>query len=223
MSRVAAGVLEVRHRIAAAAQRADRDPEAVTLVAVSKDVEPGRILAAAGAGQHDFGESKAQQLTAKAGPVGERAPGVRWHFVGRLQRNKVDQVVGTAVLVHSVDRRALAEALDRQAQRLDTVQAVLVQVSVDGDPAKAGCRPEDLPALLTDLRTLRGVRCTGLMTVPAMDADPRPAFRALRRLRDEFGLPDLSMGMSDDFEVAVEEGATIVRVGRAIFGPRQDA
>jgi len=210
----------VRERVAAAAERAGRDPGDVTLVAVSKDVDADRVLAAVRAGQRDLGESKAQELAVKAGVVG---PGVVWHFVGRLQRNKVDQVVGTVGLVHSVDRLELAQALDRRAAREGTVQRVLLQVNVAADPAKAGCAPADLPRLVEAVRSLGNVRCEGLMTVPARDADPRPAFRALRDLRDELGLEHLSMGMSDDVEAAVEEGATIVRVGRAVFGgPEQE-
>jgi len=213
---LAARLMAVRHRIAGAARRAGRDPASVTLVAVSKDVDPDRVLAAARAGQRDFGESRAQHLVAKRAVV----PGVAWHFVGRLQRNKVDQVVGAVDLVHSVDRLELARAIDGRAGRAGVVQRVLLQVNVAGDPAKAGVARRDLPALLEAVRALGGVRCDGLMTVPAQGVDPRPAFVALRALRDELGLAHLSMGMSDDFEAAVEEGATVVRVGRAVFGDR---
>jgi len=208
--------MAVRDRVAAAARRAGRDPGSVTLVAVSKDVDPDRVLAAARSGQRDFGESRAQQLVAKRAVVS----GAAWHFIGRLQRNKVDQVVGAVDLVHSVDRLELARAIDGRAGRAGVVQRVLLQVNVAGDPAKAGVAPHDLPALLEAVRALGGVRCDGLMTVPAQGVDPRPAFVALRALRDELGLAHLSMGMSDDFEAAVEEGATVVRVGRAVFGDR---
>jgi PLP dependent protein len=217
---VAGRLAAVRARVAGAAQRAGRDPGEVTLVAVSKAFGVEHVRAAVAAGQRDLGESKAQELTVKAGALGE---GVRWHFVGRLQRNKVDQVVGTVHLVHSVDRLPLARALNERALRVGTVQRVLLQVNAAGDPAKAGCAPGELADLLSGVRALDGLDCVGLMTVPAFGEDPRPAFQLLRALRDRLGLTELSMGMSDDVEIAVEEGATLVRVGRAIFGQRPSA
>ena len=219
---VAGRLAGVRRRIAAAAARAGRDPAEVLLVAVSKLVEPARIAEALRAGQTDFGENRAQELKAKAGQLGE---GPRWHFVGRLQRNKVADVVGVAQLIHSVDRAELAEALAARARTLGIEQRVLVQVNTAGDPAKAGVAPAEAEALVALVDRLEGLRCEGLMTVPALDADARPAFAALaglgRALRG--GHPDLrhlSMGMSADLEAAVEQGATIVRVGQAVFGAR---
>jgi len=216
---------QVVSRIGRAAMGAGRDPGDVTLVAVSKTVDLPAIVAARRAGQAVFGESKAQELQRK---VGGLDPAARWHFVGRLQRNKVPGLVGVAALIHAVDREDLARSIAATAQRRGLVQPVLLQVNVGGDPAKAGCRPEDAAALLSRVRALPGLACRGLMTIPPLDVDPRSLFAALRALRDELRadapeLEHLSMGMSADFETAVEEGATIVRVGEAIFGPRRPA
>lgn len=215
-------LLAVRRRAAEAAERAGRSPGSVTLVAVSKGFSADDVEAVRAAGQVDFGENRVQELTAKRDALG---PGVRWHFVGRLQRNKVRDVVGTATLIHSVDRYELAEPIARQACQAGRVQRVLVQVNQGGDPAKGGCAPEDAGELVSRIRDLPGIACEGLMTVPPLDEDPRPVFRGLCRLRDELRgrfpeLQHLSMGMSGDYEAAIEEGATIVRVGSAIFGPR---
>jgi pyridoxal phosphate enzyme (YggS family) len=213
--------------VTAAAERAGRARSAVTVVAVSKRFGAEAVRSALRAGHTDFGESRAQELRRKAASVGE---GVRWHFVGRLQRNKVPDVVGLVSLVHSVDRLELAEALAAQARagHAGTAapnQRVLVQVNAGDDPRKGGCRVGDAPALVAKVRELDGLACEGLMTVPPMGEDPRPVFARLRTLRDELRarfpeVVQLSMGMTDDFEVAIEEGATIVRVGEAIFGPR---
>jgi hypothetical protein len=174
------------------------------------------------AGQADFGENRAQELTRK---VRALPAGTRWHFLGRLQRNKVADVVGTVELLHSVDREELAEAVARRARALGLLQRVLVQVNTARDPAKAGVLPEDAPRLVARISALEGIRCEGLMTVPAFGADPRPAFAALRTIGADLRLrfpavTHLSMGMSGDYEVAIEEGATIVRLGQALFGPR---
>lgn len=215
-------LLAVRRRVAAAAERAGRSPGSVTLVAVSKGIADDEIAAARDAGQVDFGENRVQELTAKRDALG---PGVRWHFVGRLQRNKAREVVGLATLIHSVDRWELAEPIARHACQAGRVQRVLVQVNQGGDPAKGGCAPEDAGELVSRIRELAGIACEGLMTVPPLGRDPRPVFRGLCRLRDELRgqfpeIQHLSMGMSGDYEAAIEEGATIVRVGSAIFGPR---
>lgn len=212
---------DVRSRIAAAARRVGREPSAVMLVAVSKGFAPELVARARETGQTDFGENRVQEMTAKAVEV----DGVRWHFIGRLQRNKVPQVVETATLVHSVDRPELADALADQARAAGRLQRVLVQVNTAEDPAKGGCSVASAPALVAHVRALDGLACEGLMTMPAADADPRPAFARLRELRNDLQrdypeVKHLSMGMTHDFEVAVEEGATIVRLGEAVFGPR---
>lgn len=211
----------VTRRIAAAATRAGRTPSSVTLVAVCKGFGADAVEAARDAGQVDFGENRVQELKTKAADIAS----VRWHFIGRLQRNKVRDVVGLASLIHSVDRLELAEDLADRARRTQRVQRVLVQVNASDDPAKAGCSVAEAPALVSSLRDMEGLACEGLMTIPALDADPRPAFAQLRQLRDDLrnDFPEvqhLSMGMTNDFEVAVEEGATIVRIGEAVFGQR---
>lgn len=214
---------DVHARITAAAVRAGRDPQAVTLVAVAKTFESDAVAAARAAGQVDIGESRAQELSTKREELGDS---VRWHFVGRLQRNKVADVVGAVALVHSLDRPALADALADRAQRLGIVQRTLLQVNVDDDETKAGCAPDEVLRLLARVRELPHLACLGLTTIPSMDADPRPAFAQLRALRDQAAerypeVVELSMGMSGDFDTAVEEGATLVRVGEGVFGSRQ--
>jgi PLP dependent protein len=213
---------DVRARIAAAARQAGRDPAEVRLLAISKFQPVTAIRAAVAAGQTDFGENRAQELVAKL----DQAPaGVRWHFVGQLQRNKVKQVVGRVELIHSVDRMPLAEAIAAHAARRDLRQRVLVQVDVAGEPQKGGCAPDDVPALLDRIGRLDGIAAVGLMAIPPADADSAVMFERLRALRARHmptfpDLMELSMGMSADIEVAVTHGATIVRVGTAIFGPR---
>jgi len=220
---VASRLHDVRRRIATAAARTGRSPASVILVAVSKLQPMAAVEAAWQAGQGDFAESRAGELAARASAFTQGA--IRWHFVGRLQRNKVSDVVGLAALVHSVDRLALAETLAGQAHEAGRVQRVLVQVNAGEDPAKAGVSVDEAHELVRRVRDLDGLVCEGLMTIPPLDVDPRPTFARLRAVRDELReqFPEvrhLSMGMSRDYETAVEEGATIVRVGEAIFGPR---
>jgi pyridoxal phosphate enzyme (YggS family) len=226
----------VRARIARAARRAGRDPAEVTLVGVAKRQPAERVVAAVAAGLGDVAENFAQELRDKAPEVEARlrADGLappRWHFVGRLQRNKVRWVVPQVVCVQSVDRASLARALDRHAAEAGRRLDVLLQVDLSGEPGKGGVPPAEAPALLAATAGLASLRVAGLMAIPAPAEDPeamRPAFARLRELRDTLGrepggggLRTLSMGMSADFEVAIEEGATLVRVGTAIFGPRE--
>jgi pyridoxal phosphate enzyme (YggS family) len=224
---VAQNLEEVRGAIADAARRAGRDPSAVRLVAVSKTVDLERIRAAMDAGQDLFGENYLQEARDKIAALGRR---VGWHLVGHLQSNKAKGAVELFDLIHAVDRLKLAEALDAAAARLGKVQDVLIQVNQGGEATKSGVAPEAAPALLQEVARLPHLRVLGLMTMPPWLPDPeavRPYFRALRELRDHLrgltGLPltELSMGMSGDFAVAVEEGATLVRVGTAIFGERR--
>lgn len=203
----------VRERVAEAAGRAGRPASAVRLVVVTKGVPPPVVQAVLDAGANELGENRAQELLAKA-PELEGAP--TWHFIGRLQRNKVAALAPLVDLWQSVDRLELGQAIAGRAPGA----AVLAEVNVADDPAKAGVAPDEAPALVDGLRSA-GLAVDGLMTVPAAGRDPRPAFAALTELADRLGLAEVSMGMSDDFEMAVEEGATIVRVGRAIFGPRR--
>lgn len=225
---IAARLREVQARIGAACERSGRASSAVTLVAVTKTHPPAVVRALLELGILDIGENRVDEMVAKMGDVS----GARWHFVGRLQSNKARDVVGRAVLVHSIDRRSLARALSGRAEAAGVLQRVLVQVNVGDDPAKGGCRPEETLDLLEEIRPLPHLAVEGLMTMPPMpagDAHPaeaaRPHFAALRELRDAARerwpeVVHLSMGMTADFEVAVEEGATIVRVGSALLGPR---
>jgi pyridoxal phosphate enzyme (YggS family) len=226
---IAKNLEEVRAAIASAARRAGRDPGSVRLVAVSKTVDLERIRAAIDAGQELFGENYLQEARDKIAALGRR---VGWHLVGHLQSNKARGAVELFDLIHAVDRGKLAGALDAAAARLGKVQDVLIQVNQGGEATKFGVAPEAAPALLKEVACLPHLRVLGLMTMPPWFPDPeaaRPYFRALRELRDHLrgltGLPlaELSMGMSGDFAVAVEEGATLVRVGTAIFGPRHSS
>ncbi len=229
-------LLSVRERVAAACERSGRDPESVMIVAVTKTHPPEVARAALAAGLTDLAENHVQGLLAKMAAVGTESTtgrAVRWHLVGRLQRNKVRQVVGRSVLIHTVDRCALAEELSRRAQRVGTVERVLLQINVAGDPTKAGFAPEQALAGIDAVRALPNLRVEGLTTMPPLpppEADPaelaRPHFARLRQLRDEARaswkeVVQLSMGMSADFEAAVEEGATLIRLGTVLFGPRR--
>jgi pyridoxal phosphate enzyme (YggS family) len=211
---IAARVAEVRERIAAAARRAGREPADVTLVAVTKTVDPDRVRTLVECGIHDIGENRAQEMVSKAAALVDLAPS--WHFVGRLQSNKVRAIAPLAARIHSVDRHSLVGPLRDHAPHTP----LLVQVNVAREPQKGGCAPEDAGALVDALRERGLRRVDGLMTVPPEGEDPRPVFDALRDLAAKLGLAHLSMGMTDDFEIAVEHGATIVRVGRALVGGR---
>jgi PLP dependent protein len=224
---IAAGLARVRDRVAAAERGAGRPPGSVRLVAVSKKMTADDVRAALAAGQRLFGESYGQELRDKRAALAGDAPAPEWHFIGPLQGNKVKYVAGQVALVHSVDSLSLAEAIE--ARRVP--QACLVQVNVAGESSKHGVAPDALPALLDRFATFAHLRCAGLMLIPPLGASPetaRPHFAALRALRDaeqararpNVDLAELSMGMSEDFEVAIAEGATLVRVGTAIFGRR---
>lgn len=212
----------VRARVAEACTRAGRAPSDVTIVAVSKSHPPQALRAAAAAGARDFGENYVQELVAKRAEVSD----VRWHFIGRLQRNKVKLVAGQVALIHAVDTVALAEEISK---RTPTVQPILLAVNVAGEETKGGVALAGALVLARAFATLPNVRLDGLMTMPPPSDDPeasRPVFEALRALRDQMQdalgapLPVLSMGMSGDFEVAIACGATHVRIGTAIFGAR---
>jgi len=227
MTQVADNLSNVRAAITAACHKAGRDPGEVRLVAVSKTVDLERLRAAVDAGQDLFGENYLQEARDKIAALGRQ---VSWHLVGSLQSNKARGAVELFDLIHAVDRLKLAAALDAAAARLGKVQDVLIQVNQGGEATKSGVEPTAAPELLKEVARLPHLRVLGLMTMPPWFPDPelaRPYFRALRELRDHLrgltGLPltELSMGMSDDFAVAVEEGATLVRVGTAIFGRRR--
>jgi pyridoxal phosphate enzyme (YggS family) len=219
-------------RINTAAARAGRDAREVTLVAVTKTHPFALVREAARAGLRDFGENRVQEAEGKIEELAREARGVRWHLIGRLQANKARRAARLFDLIHSVDSPALAERLERHCvedgrERLD----VLVQVDLAREETKGGAREEELPALVEMLKACTHLRFRGLMTLPPFYDDAelvRPYFRRLRELRDELrasgafteGAGELSMGMTHDFELAVEEGATLVRVGTALFGER---
>lgn len=229
MPDVAARLKVVREEIEKAAQRAGRDPAEVTLVVVSKTRAADDVAAAAEAGALHFGENYVQELVDKQGALAASHLGLKWHFIGHLQRNKVRFLAPFVELIEVVDSVRLAEEIDRRATAAGRVQPVLMQVDLAGEETKFGCPEAEAPALAAQLAALPSVQWQGLMAIPPAASDPeqsRPYFRRLRELRDELSqtYPDnvqhLSMGMSHDFPVAIEEGATIVRVGTAIFGPR---
>ncbi len=203
--------------MAGAAIRAGRRPEEIALIVVSKKVEPERIEEALSAGQLLFGENKVQEAKAKIPVISGRA---RWQMVGHLQSNKARDAVALFELIHSVDSVSLASELEKWAERAGKTQAVLLEVNVSGEASKFGMKPEDVPGALEKMNGMSRVEVRGLMTMPPVGKDARPFFRRLREMRDGLGLPELSMGMSHDFETAIEEGATMVRIGTAIFGER---
>jgi pyridoxal phosphate enzyme (YggS family) len=226
---IAARIERVRERIATACQRAGRAPDSVRLVAVAKTHPAELVRAAVLAGVADIGENYAQELAQKRQALLDLA-GARWHFIGHLQRNKARLLVGHTHLVHAVDSEDLARELDRRAALAETVQDILLAINLSGEMSKSGVSAQAAPALLDLCEGLPHLRCRGLMTMPPLPGPgeaekSRPFFRKLRELRDHLArvrptLTELSMGMSADLEVAVEEGATLVRVGTDIFGPR---
>ena len=223
------GLIDVRGRMAAAMARAGRDEGSVQLVAVSKRHSTESIREAAAHGQRHFGENYVQELVEKAEALGDLDP--QWHYIGGLQRNKVKHLIGRVALLHGVDSLKLLEAIHRRSVAAGCVTPVLLQVNIDREPQKSGALPEAIPDIARQGSTLEGVSIRGLMCIPAPQPTPeavRPAFRALRRLAEDINalalprvsMDALSMGMSSDFEVAIEEGATLIRVGTAIFGAR---
>ena len=206
---VKAGLEQVHARIAAACARAGRDPGTVKLIAVSKLQPIEKLREAMAAGHRVFGENYAQELRDKA----EALPDAEWHFIGALQSNKVKMLAGKVALIHTCDRLSLAKELAKKGR-----QRVLIEVNIGKEPQKAGVMPDDAPLLVEQVSGL--VQVEGLMCIPPAEGDPRPHFRALRDLAGRLGLKELSMGMSADYEAAIEEGATLIRVGTAIFGER---
>lgn len=216
----------VRDRIAAAATRVGRSPDQILLVAVTKTVDVPVVRTLVELGQHDLGENRPQELWRKAAAL--PPDGVRWHLVGHLQRNKVRRTLPLTALIHSVDSVRLAREIQKEAERQDLSPRVLLEVNMSREPQKHGFAPEEMPDVLAQLADCTRLRILGLMTMAAWHEDPaaaRPTFAGLRELRDRLRsvappncqLDHLSMGMSHDFEVAIEEGATIVRIGTALF------
>ena len=228
---LAARLAAVNERLAAACRRAGRPRSEVTLVAITKTVSVEVAALLPGLGLGDLGESRPQELWRKAAvllPVSAKTPGspVRWHLVGHLQRNKVERTLPLVACIHSVDSLRLLDALEEECRRSNRALPVLLEVNASGEASKHGFSPEEVPTLTPALAELKHVRVEGLMWLGGYEEDPektRPTFRALRELRDRLSaavrrpLPHLSMGMSNDFEIAVEEGATIVRLGTVLF------
>jgi PLP dependent protein len=219
----------INDRMIAAAVKAGRDPSSVRLVAVSKTKPAGAVAEAVRSGQRLFGENYVQELVAKAKEVTGPA---EWHFIGHLQSNKVRQIAGLVTMIHSVDRLSLAQEIDRQWGRLGRVCAVLIEVNIAGEASKFGTTAAEVLELVRGVASLPHAQVKGLMTMPPFYDDPEPArpyFRELQRIAREVAaekiprveMTELSMGMSGDFEVAIAEGATLIRVGSAIFGERQ--
>ena len=216
---IADNITTVRRRIAAACERAGRPPDEVTLIGVSKGVPADAIAEAVAAGLADIGENRVQEAAAKIEALSRRGIMPRWHLVGHLQTNKAKIAANLFAIIHSVDSLRLAQELSRRAQRV----GILLEVNAAQEASKFGFAPKEVAPALSSIASLPHLDVQGLMTVAPQSHDPeavRPVFRELRQLRDALGLRELSMGMTDDFEVAIEEGATMVRVGRAIFGER---
>jgi pyridoxal phosphate enzyme (YggS family) len=226
---VADNLKTVMDRIASAAERAGRDPSSVRLVVATKTVDIERIREAVSAGATLLGENRVQEAKEKIEKLG---PIACWHLIGHLQTNKAKYAVKLFDLIHSVDNLELAKEIDRQAAKIGKVQNVLIEVNIAGEASKAGMAVKEAPALAREIAKLKNVSIQGLMTMPPFSDDPedsRPYFCVLRELAESIAkennpgvsMQELSMGMSGDFEVAVEEGATMVRVGTAIFGERK--
>ena len=226
---IADNIKTVMDRIASAAKRSGRDPASVRLVVVTKTIDSERIKEAVDAWAAILGENRVQESKEKIEKLGAIA---NWHLIGHLQVNKARQAVKLFDLIHSVDKLELAAEIDKQAAKIGKVQNVLVEVNIAGEASKAGMAVKNAPALVREIAKLDGITIQGLMTIPPFSEEPedsRPYFRVLRELAESIALEkipgvsmrELSMGMSNDLEVAVEEGATMVRVGTAIFGERQ--
>jgi pyridoxal phosphate enzyme (YggS family) len=230
-TRLIDSIRSIYKRISHASMRAGRNPEEVTLIAVTKTVAVHQIKEAMDAGLRTFGENRVQEAKVKieelsAGPA---MPSVSWHLIGHLQKNKAKYAVRLFDLIHSLDSAELAEELNSQAEKIGKVQEVLVEVKLSPEETKHGIAGTELPQFLKIIQAMMNLKLRGLMTIPPFSEHPeeaRPYFRKLRALRDEaeaagYPLPELSMGMSNDFEIAIEEGATMVRIGTAIFGERK--
>jgi pyridoxal phosphate enzyme (YggS family) len=219
-------LLQLRERVAAAQKRAGRTPEPITIVGVTKKFPPELVAAAAGAGLQDIGENRVQELVAKQAALPDLA--LRWHLVGPLQTNKINKILGRIFLLQSLDRMSLAEGLQK---RLKAPLDCLVEVNISGEASKHGVAPDRLPGFLDGLGACDKIRVRGLMTVGPLTGDQAVIRRAFQKTaalfereksqnRPGMDFRILSMGMSDDFEIAVEEGSTMIRVGTALFGPR---
>jgi PLP dependent protein len=223
-------IKSVRERIENAAKRAGRNQDDIKLVAVTKGVEPERMIEAVSLGIHTFGENYAQEFRLKKEIIDTTvSENVEWHFIGKLQRNKVKYIVGDVEMIHSLDSMTVAREIEKRATSLGIKSRVLIEVDTGEEETKGGVRRDGVERFLKELQGFHSIEVHGLMTMPPYFDDPESArsyFITLRELRDRLSLEyselrELSVGMSGDFEVAIEEGATLVRVGTAIFGQRQ--
>jgi len=225
---IANNYARIRAQVSEIAHRCGRRPEKITIVCAAKTKGPDAVRAALSAGATDIGENYVQEAREKLALVPEPA---RWHLIGHLQRNKAKDAVRLFTLIHSLDNVALAQELHRHGQKLGVIVRVLIEINLAGEASKHGVAPDNLEQLLSALAPLSGLHVEGFMAIPPPGPDAeasRPYFRTLARLREQYAshradnieLQELSMGMTDDYQVAIEEGATIVRIGRAIFGER---
>ena len=210
---------QIRARIAAAARVARRDPAGITLIAVSKTHSAARIIPLIAAGQRVFGENRVQEAAEKWPTLRQAHPGIALHLIGQLQSNKADEAVALFDCIHSLDRTSLVTALARAMDKAGRQVPCFIQVNVGAEEQTGGCAIADLPGLLAQARAA-AIPLAGLMCMPPVGIEPAPFFALLAKLADDHGLSGLSMGMSDDFETAIMQGATHVRVGSALFGAR---
>ncbi len=228
--RILQHLASIQERINSAAAKAGRNPQDIKLVTVTKTIELPEIIEAVKSGVRILGESRVQEAQKKVESYELRvlSDKVEWHLIGSLQRNKVKYAVQLFDLIHTIDSIELAEEVDKQARKKEKTQRILVQIKLSEEETKHGVLEKDLMELLDKVSNMKNLKLEGLMTIPLLFEDPelvRPYFRKLREIRDKlsskgYNLPELSMGMSNDFDVAIEEGATMVRVGTAIFGER---
>lgn len=231
MSTIAENIENVQNRIKRAAEKVGRDAKEIKLVTVTKTVDVNRIKEAVEAGLRIFGENRVQEAQKKVASCEFRVPSgkIEWHFIGHLQTNKAKYAVQLFDMIHSIDSTALAEELNKQAAKINKIQDALIEVKLSEEETKHGVPKNELMELIESTKDMKNLNILGLMTIPPFfdDAEKtRLYFKRLREIRDEaekrgFKLPELSMGMSHDFEIAIEEGATMVRIGTAIFGERK--
>ncbi|MEW6410537.1 MAG: YggS family pyridoxal phosphate-dependent enzyme [Nitrospirota bacterium] len=223
---IAENLKAVKERVKATALRAGRDPDNIKIVVVTKTIDIDRIMEAISAGAEILGENRVQEAQKKvmSDELRVMSDEVEWHLIGHLQTNKVKIAVRLFDLIHSVDSLHLSREIDGQAESIDKIQDILIEVNVSAEKSKYGIKPEELEEFLKDVSAFKNLDVKGLMTMPPFSENPEDSryfFRHLKKLSQEAGLKELSMGMSNDYEVAVEEGATMVRIGTAIFGERK--
>lgn len=217
-SKIAQNLLGIQMRVINAAVRADRDPSSITIIGVTKTTDAKGVIDAFIAGLENFGENRIQVLEEKMAGMANIKARSRWHMIGTLQKNKINKALGLFDCIHSIDSIDLAQAVSKRAEKpVD----VFIEVNVSGEKSKSGCSPDEAKAIADEIRKLPNLKLLGLMTIAPeshIAEESRPYFRKLKELNDSLGLKFLSMGMTNDFEVAIEEGATHLRIGRAIFG-----